>query len=77
MGKQVLYQAMKLTRVDVADIAGSAVVGQHNGIRCHIISVDCNNFTHDASRNAIMDPVTHTANILKELSLLGDSVAGL
>ena len=55
-GKQVLYQAMKLTRVDSTDIAPGAVTGQHNAIRRHIINIDCINLIHVASRNA-MDPV--------------------
>ena len=65
-GRQVLYQATKLTRVDVANIARGAAAGQ----RRPMIDGDCNNFIHVASRNA-MDPVAHTANTLKEWSLLG------
>ena len=62
-GKQVLYQAMKLTRVDVADTAQAAVAGQHNGICRPIIDTDCNNFIHVASRNAI-DPVSLVPMVL-------------
>ena len=56
-GKQVLYQATKLTQVDDADIAQVAVAGQHNGVQRPIIDINCNNFIHVASCN-VMDPVS-------------------
>ena len=70
-GKDVLHQRTGLTRVDVADVARGrlAKVGDSTRER-PVIDVEYNNIIHVNSRNAA-DPVSHTANALREWSRLG------